>query len=945
MNEARAERLRRRVARQYGLDVASPAPQPTDPVAHHSSAATPSGLARVSSLVDGFAATVQRHANRTALRCGGQGMSYRELDEASTALAGAVRARASTPEQPVAILLERSAEMVVAALAVLKAGLSYVPLDPATPAARINVILQDAAPVLAITSAELAPMLPEHLPVLGADPPAAPAGSGPTGAGSAPPAAWPVGSSTRAYLIFTSGTTGRPKGVQVTHGNVLRLFTTTEPLFGFGCQDMWSLFHSFAFDFSVWEVWGALLYGGCVVVVPRQAAKDPAAFRQLLAEERVTMLSQTPTAFAQLIAEDARWDNKLPVTRVMFSGEALHFCDLKPWMAKYGDAVPELINMYGITETTVHASYRRVLTADLDRRTSLIGHPLPDLDFLLVDDDLAPVPRGQLGEIVVTGPGVTSGYLARPELTRERFIELTDGTGNRVRGYRSGDLALITPTGEFEYHGRRDDQVKVRGFRVELGEVEGALRALDCLANAAVVVRELPELGESLVAYVVPSSSGDASASAVRRALKRVLPAYMIPSVVVPLDALPLTHNGKIDRRALPDPTAVPRDDTVIEAGDGVEAMILSILDTLLLTGPVHPTADFFELGGHSLLATQLLADVRDACGVDVPLQQFFRSPTARSLAELVREHGAEIGLPARPDIPATDTPTGQRSGPGLFALRRSPGGATPVFALPGALGFGSAFAQLSGHLANRSFYALETRDLLNAGDERPTLDALIEGCARTIAEAAEGRAVHLLGHSFGGCLGVHLVGPLQARGVRVAGLALLDPPSSAAQAGPPTRGREELLKSFLGHLAHLFPATASQRARKLFGQAGPLPEKTIFAEAGRLIAPGSAALLGTSLETAFEHYLRTTRLVWPEPDPVGCPALLLIAMDGRHERVGELQAGWARYLPASLVSRQIAASHDGMLRHPYARLVAAELAPFFARYDGQLAPATPANT
>lgn len=932
MNSDRAERLRLRAARQYGLTAAAQPPthQAIDPSAAHSSESTGvQTLAEPQTLVDGFAAMAARHADRTALRCQGRRMTYGELDAASTALAGAIQAQTSTLDRPVAILLERSAEVVVTALAVLKTGSSYVPLDPATPAARIALIADDTNPTLAITSPALSGMLPRGVPVLVADQS--------TTAIAAGPALPEVGPATRAYIVFTSGTTGRPKGVEVTHGNVMRLFTTTESLFGFGCDDVWSFFHSFGFDFSVWEIWGALLYGGCVVVVPSAVEKDPVKFRQLLRDQQVTMLNQTPTAFNQLIAEDIRHRDRLPVRRVMFSGEALHFRDLKPWVDKYGDASPELINMYGITETTVHATYRRVRKADLNRRTSLIGYPLPDLKFLLIDKNLTPVPQGELGEIVVIGPGVTSGYLKQPELTAERFIDLTDTTGKMVRGYRSGDLARITPTGEFEYHGRRDDQVKIRGFRIELGEVENALRALDGVTHAVVVVRELPGLGASLVAYVVPGESGDAaSPSVVRQQLKLILPEYMIPSVVMTLESLPRTHHGKIDRKTLPHPDSdsgsVPADDPAGEAKDDTEAAILTILARLLPSSTVHPTATFFDLGGHSLLATQLLAEVRDAYGVDVGLQEFFRYPTARTLAGIVGEHQA------------TASPNDRHRSPGLFTLRRKSGNTTPMFALPGALGFASAFAQISAHITARSCYALETRSMLSESDEQPALDALIEDCARTIAEAAGGRAIHLVGHSFGGRLGIHLVGPLHSRGTRVASLALLDPPAPAAHAREPARDRKEKLRAFLGHMVHFFPPTVGQQAGELLDGVEPVPEKIIFAEAQRLMDPAGAALLGDSLEAEFERYLRTTCVVWPEPDPIDCPVLLLTAADSRSELADDPAENWARYLPASLLHREIAASHDGMLRHPHAQPLAIELAQFFARYDTEATSAAPSE-
>ncbi|MFM9611967.1 hypothetical protein DF268_10300 [Streptomyces sp. V2] len=630
MNKDRVEQLRRRVALR------------TTPVRDTSV------VSRAGSLTEAFAAAVRAHGDRVAVRCGRRSLTYRQLDERAAELAGALRASGADPARPVGILLERSADMVAAALAVLRVGCCYVPLDPATPRARLDVILQDADPAVVVTSGDLAG-LPGARTVLRVDA-SLPSGDGSPGAASA-------GRDSRAYVIFTSGTTGRPKGVQVTHGNVLRLFGSSEEHYGFGPEDVWSLFHSFAFDVSVWEMWGALLYGGTLVVVPKATAQDPVAFRALLREERVTVLSQTPTAFNQLAAEDVRHPDRLPLRWVVFGGEALHFSDLKRWADKYGDDAPALVNMYGITETTVHASFRRVRRADLDRGLSLIGRPLPDLEFLLLDEHLAPVPAGETGEIVVTGPGVALGYLGRPDLTRERFVELPGGRG---RGYRSGDLARLLPDGEFVYHGRKDDQVKIRGFRIELGEVEGALRALEGVTEAAVVARDLPKLGRALVAYVVPEGAGVTPAE-LRRRLARVLPEYMLPGVFVPLDALPLTHNGKLDRRALPDP--VP-DDTVAvpdapdhsdrAAPDPVVARILAAMSDLLPGGRITPTDGFFDLGGHSLLATRLLARVRTDFGVSVALRDFLREPTARALAAAVREREPDGG-PVLPVLRAPD--------------------------------------------------------------------------------------------------------------------------------------------------------------------------------------------------------------------------------------------------------------------------------------------------
>ncbi len=615
-----------------------------------------SPLAGVDSLAEGFAAAVRAHGDRTAVRCGAETLTYRELDARARTLAAAITAHDADPERPVGILLDRSADMVAAALAALWTGASYVPLDPATPTARLELILEDAAPSVVVTTRELAARLPGGVTAVPVDGPLPePLTGGPA----------PAHRETRAYVIFTSGTTGRPKGVEVSHGNVLRLFTTTEPLYGFGPEDVWTLFHSFAFDFSVWEMWGPLLYGGTLVVVPREAAQDPRALRQLLADERVTVLNQTPTAFRQLIAEDARHEDRLPLRHVVFGGEALHFSDLARWTDKYGDESPALVNMYGITETTVHASHRRVRATDLKDSRSLIGRPLPDLDFTLVDDDLESVAATETGEILVTGPGVALGYLGRPDLTRERFVELP-GVG---RAYRSGDLARLTEDGEYAYEGRKDDQVKIRGFRIELGEIQAVLNDVPGVRQATVLVtapkasagpvvkeeelslritdvRDLVRGGSRervsrddvarIVAYVVPGEELDADDLFAQ--LRRRLPAYMIPAFVVPVDAIPLNHNGKVDRAQLPAPGAGNRlresapDDTPQTATEPESEAIAAVYSDVLGVSGVGPDDSFFSVGGDSILALKLRAEALKR-GISLELGDIYALQTPRALA------------------------------------------------------------------------------------------------------------------------------------------------------------------------------------------------------------------------------------------------------------------------------------------------------------------------
>ncbi len=357
-------------------------------------------------------------------------------------------------------------------------------------------------------------------------------------------------------MIYTSGSTGRPKGVAVTHVNVVRLFAKTRPWFGFGASDVWTLFHSFAFDFSVWEIWGALIHGGRLVVVPYWVSRSPGAFRDLLRDRRVTVLNQT----LGLPPVDPRpgdgggpgWLTALRRT-VIFGGEALELQALRPWFERHGDESPRLVNMYGITETTVHVTYRPVTAADLDAGpgASPIGVPIPDLRVYLLDSRMEPVPPGVVGEIYVGGAGLARGYLDEPTLTASRFVPDPFGGHPGARLYRSGDLARRRPDGEIDYVGRADHQVKVRGFRIELGEIESALLRHPGVREAVVLAREAREGDRRLVAYLAPRGDAIASAAELRAWLAPRLPGYMIPSAFVTVGALPLTEHGKVDRAAL----------------------------------------------------------------------------------------------------------------------------------------------------------------------------------------------------------------------------------------------------------------------------------------------------------------------------------------------------------------------------------------------------------
>src|SRR4051812_34131812 len=434
-----------------------------------------------------FEARVDRDPHAPAVSVAGAAgspLTYGELDARANRLARRLQARGVGPGDRVALLLERSAELVVAILGVLKAGAAYVPIDPAYPAERVAFVRADSGAALLLTAADL-----EGLDAYGSE-----------------RLAIPLDAELPAYVIYTSGSTGTPKGVVVTHADVDRLLTATDPWFGFGPEDVWVLFHSYAFDFSVWELWGALRYGGRLLVLSFLESRDPEGFYRLLRDERVTVLNQPPSAFRQLVwAEEAVLGGAPPdlaLRYVIFGGEALEPASLAPWLARHGDQKPRLINMYGITETTVHVTYRPLTEADLTGG-SRIGRPIPDLAVHLLDAFLRPVPLGVPGEIHVGGAGLAEGYLDRPALTAERFVPDPFSGVPGARLYRSGDLARRRPDGDLEYLGRIDHQVKIRGYRIELGEIESALARHPAVREAVVMARS-DGSDRSLVAYVVP---------------------------------------------------------------------------------------------------------------------------------------------------------------------------------------------------------------------------------------------------------------------------------------------------------------------------------------------------------------------------------------------------------------------------------------------------------
>ncbi|WP_042859301.1 non-ribosomal peptide synthetase [Dickeya sp. NCPPB 3274] len=578
-------------------------------------------------------------------------VSYRQLNRRANQLAHyLLKMKAQPGEHPsrVGLCLERDDNTLVAILAILKAGMTYVPIDSSHAQARIHYYVQDAglnwviggepfrhlfagsdADFISLDNeAGLIATMPETNPEVAVTP------------------------DDLAYIIYTSGSTGNPKGVEIPHANVLRLFSASERHFQFGETDVWTLFHSCAFDFSVWEIWGALLYGARLSVVPYWVTRTPARFRQWLDDERVTVLNQTPSALYQLIAADSQAPGRCDSLRyIVLGGEALEPASLRAWFDKYGDDQPEIINMYGITETTVHVTWRKITQADAQQGgKSPIGVALDDLRIYLLDAQRNLVPLGAIGEMYVGGAGVARGYLHRPELTAERFIPLRDifppdpssqdplpqnQRGERV--YRSGDLARFHADGSLEYLGRSDHQVKIRGFRIELGEIETTLKRLPQVEQAIVLAQRDEQQQTRLAAYVVSGES--CTTEMLRAGLKETLPDYMLPSVFHFLEALPLTTNGKIDRAAL---LALQQDrpqlaSEFVAARTEVERRLVDLWRQALQLDAIGVHDNFFALGGDSLRGVQLVGRANDL-DWNLSLVDLFQHQTIAELATLIEQ-------------------------------------------------------------------------------------------------------------------------------------------------------------------------------------------------------------------------------------------------------------------------------------------------------------------
>ncbi|KOU56372.1 peptide synthetase [Streptomyces sp. MMG1533] len=865
-----------------------------------------------------FDAAARRDPAATAVtRCGLDGstrsLTYGELTDAKNELASALRAAGVGPGKRVAVAVPRSLEQVVALVAIVTAGGAYVPLDLAYPDERLEYILADAAPQVVLVDRRQRDRFTELLAragvsarVLVQDDELPPATTGP-----GPQAGW----HDPAYVIYTSGSTGRPKGVVVPHSSVVTLLANTRPGMDFGPHDVWVQFHSFSFDFAVWELWGALAHGGELLVPEYGLTRSPVDFHRLVRERGVTVLNQTPSAFYQFIEADRHADE--PVTalrRIIFGGEALDLGRLRGWVERHGTGSPELVNMYGITETTVHVTHRVLTDEDFDLGddVSPIGGPIPGLVTYLLDDRLRPVPPGRVGAIYVAGDQVSLGYLGRPGLTAGRFVA-NPFAGDGSRMYHTGDLARRTLDGELEFTGRADDQVQLKGFRIELGEVESAIRELDGVADVAVTVAGS---GDHLVAHVVGRVPGDFTAL-----LSAKLPVHMVPGRVLPVDALPLTVNGKLDRKALTDRAArhaIPAtrdsapaapDDTQVAASDATFAALVDIFAETLPGSEADGDTDFFRAGGDSIVAITVINRAR-ALGLPIAPRDVFLFRTPRALAEHLgartpRTAQALASAPARrEDGPLTPTP--------IILRQRELGGSLAGFAqartlvAPEGTGFAdverAANAVVAAHPALRlrlrvehGVWALRTEPAREVTVVRADATEAID--ATTAANEAAGRldpeSGHVIAFSWLAASRTLVVTVHHLAVDSVSWLVLLDDLATAlrgAALAPPTTSYAEYAEALALRSAQVIDDlghwVTTLQAPGLLPAVGRLRETTVVLapEVSDRVTRTAPAALGVGLTELLCGALRTA-LTHVQPSPTD----LAIDLE-RHGRVPVLE-------------------------------------------------------
>ena len=691
-----------------------------------------------------FERTAKRAPNRVAVECAGQSLTYGELNAKANRLANHLRKPGVQPESCVGICLERSLDLIVGLLAILKAGAAYVPMDPSFPPERLAWMMEDAGIVLLVTNTRLLKDLSRpglKAVCLDAEWEAIEQGVSDDPGVFLPP-------SSLAYIIYTSGSTGKPKGVMIEHRSVVNFLLSMQDEPGFDENDVLVAVTTISFDIAALEVFLPLISGGRLVVASKNEVVDGAALLGRIASSGATVLQATPATWKLML--EAGWE-RTPGLKMLCGGESLPR-DLANRMLQRG---AELWNMYGPTETTIWSSVDRVQPGS---DPVLIGRPIANTQLYIVDKQMEPVPRGVVGELLIAGDGLSRGYRNRPDLTAERFIETSFlDPGNRA--YRTGDLARFRPDGRVELLGRLDHQVKVRGYRIELGEIEKVLSQHEALKDAVVVTQEDQDGNKRLVAYCIPVTGGRLKSGELGQFLQRKLPDYMLPSCFVEMKVFPLTPNGKIDRKALPKPESITLEAGApfVEPEGELELRLADIWKKALRKPVIGANANFFDLGGHSLLAAQVFAQMERQIGVKLPLALLFQTPTIRQLAASVQQKSRKCSWKSLVSI-------------------QTRGDRPPIFLVHGAEGNVLLYKNLARNLGdNQPVYGLQSRGL----DGREGAETRIEEMAahyREEIQVLQPKGPYFLGgYCLGGTIALEIAQQLRRAGESVALLAMLE--------------------------------------------------------------------------------------------------------------------------------------------------------------------------
>ncbi|WP_327132148.1 amino acid adenylation domain-containing protein [Streptomyces sp. NBC_01343] len=757
------------------LAVRGAGPEPVDPFTE-------------SSLQEAFRHQAERTPDAVAVRCAGRSLTYRELDTRANRLAHRLLAAGAGPERPVAILMSRTVDLVVALTAILKSGSYYVPLHHASPLDRMQVVLEECGAQVLLTD----PVMRDRgLPVAhtvvvtgrdGEDDEDDEGHEGHEDGWNGDAAGHhrgdpcvPAHREQLAYVMYTSGSTGKPKGVAVTHQDVFEL--VNDSILVPGDHDRVLLLTPYEFDPSTYSFWYPLLHGGTSIIAP-EADLTVERLARLMQEERITGVDVTAGLFRVMAEEHPQCFAGVKV--VITGGDIVSPVAVRRVL----EHCPDLLvrSNYGPTETTLFATSAPWRKASEVPAPVPIGRPLDGMSAHVLDDLLQPVPGGVTGELYLSGTGLARGYLNRPDLTSDRFVANPYGPpGSRM--YRTGDRVRWTADGLIDFVGRADNQVKIRGFRIELPEIESVLAAFPGIRQVAVVAREDRPGDKRLVAYLV--GDGEIDLGALDRHARRSLPAYMVPGAVLVLEKLPLTPNNKLDYRALPAPALPPREGRA--ARNPVEATLCGLFGDVLGVEEVGIDDDFFELGGHSLLATRLISRIRTALDSELPVRALFEAPTVALLA-------AQLGRG-----PAGDSL-------GVLLPLREGGGRRPLFCVHPAIGLSWCYSGLLAHLdRERPVYGLQAHGFSDPGGGPRDVEEVLDDYLREIRSVQPQGPYALLGWSFGGAAAHALAVRLRARGEEVEFLAVLDaePMTSGAAAEPIAYDDPEVWPALVESVGH----------------------------------------------------------------------------------------------------------------------------------------------